>query len=205
MSRIFLSHSSCDNLAAIALRNWLASEGWDDVFLDIDPYRGMAAGERWERALHESANRCEAVLFLVSANWLASGWCLKEYTLARALNKKLIALVIDLGKSIAELPPELKGTWQVVDLAGGQDGLVLRTLVPGSQEEQHVVFSRDGLRRLKRALDKAGSAQNSSPGRPRTIQHVRRIAASSRLKASTPACSSAAMLRSSKRWTDSAP
>jgi TIR domain-containing protein len=58
------------------LRDWLARQGWDDVFLDLDPERGIASGERWERALHEQANRCEAVIFLVSANWLASGWCL---------------------------------------------------------------------------------------------------------------------------------
>jgi hypothetical protein len=86
MSRIFISHSSKDNFEAIALRDWLAAHGWNDVFLDLDPERGIAAGERWERALHEAANRCEAVIFLISANWLASGWCLKEYALARGLN-----------------------------------------------------------------------------------------------------------------------
>jgi hypothetical protein len=156
MPSIFLSHSSQDNFEAVALRDWLAREGWDDVFLDLDPDRGIAAGERWERALHEQANRCEAVIFLVSANWLASGWCLKEYTLARTLNKKLFAVVIDPAKSIAELPPELKGTWQAVQLTVGQDGVLLKAQLPGSHEEKHLVFSRDGLRRLKRGLDKAG-------------------------------------------------
>jgi hypothetical protein len=43
MSRIFLS-SSKDNFAAIALRDWLASEGWSDVFLDLDPERGSGNG-----------------------------------------------------------------------------------------------------------------------------------------------------------------
>ena len=110
MTKIFLSHSSLDNTKAVALRDWLAGEGWDDVFLDLDSDRGIAAGERWERALHEATNRCEAVIFLVSANWLASGWCMREHTLARQLNKKLFAVVIDPGKSIAVLPPELKDT-----------------------------------------------------------------------------------------------
>lgn len=113
MSCIFLSYSSLDNFQAVALRDWLTREGWDDVFLDLDPDRGIAAGERWERALHEAATRCEAVIFLVSGNWLASGWCLREYTLARTLNKKLFAVVIDPGKAVADLPRELKGTWQV--------------------------------------------------------------------------------------------
>jgi len=52
MSRIFLSHSSKDNSSAVALRDWLADQGWDDVFLDVDPQRGIAAGDRWERALN---------------------------------------------------------------------------------------------------------------------------------------------------------
>ena len=78
MARIFLSHSSANNAEAVALRDWLIAEGWDDLFLDLDPTRGIAAGERWERALNEAANRCEAVLFLVSRAWLASRWCLKE-------------------------------------------------------------------------------------------------------------------------------
>ena len=41
MSRIFLSHSSRDDFEAIALGDWLAAEGWDDVFLDLDPRRGL--------------------------------------------------------------------------------------------------------------------------------------------------------------------
>ncbi|SDR64179.1 WD40 repeat [Rhizobiales bacterium GAS113] len=156
MSRIFLSHSSRDNFEAIAMRDWLAAEGWDDVFLDLDPDRGIAAGERWERALHTAANRCEAVIFLVSANWLASGWCLKEHYLARSLNKKLFAALIDPSKKIGDLPPELTGTWQVISLTGGQDMQLFRVPLPGSHEEKHVGYGRDGLRRLKRGLEKAG-------------------------------------------------
>ena len=57
MSRIFISHSSANNAEAIALRDWLVAEGWSDLFLDLDPDRGIAAGERWERALNEAARR----------------------------------------------------------------------------------------------------------------------------------------------------
>ena len=67
MSRIFISHSSANNAEAVAVHDWLEREGWkDEIFLDLDPNRGIAAGERWERALNEAANRCEVVLFLVS-------------------------------------------------------------------------------------------------------------------------------------------
>ncbi len=69
--------------------------GWDDLFLDLEPERGIAAGERWERALNEAAMRCEAVLFVVSRDWLASGWCLNEFRLAGKLNKRMFGLLID--------------------------------------------------------------------------------------------------------------
>ena len=156
MSRIFLSHSSSDNFEAKALHDWLASEGWRDVFLDLDPVRGIEAGQRWERRLHEAASRCEAVVFLVSSNWLASDWCLKEYTVARRLNKKLFAVLVDPAKKIKDLPAALTDTWQVIDLAGGQDMQLFRAVLPGSHEEKHVGFSGDGLTRLKRGLQKAG-------------------------------------------------
>ncbi len=135
---------------------YAASEGWNDVFFDLDPDRGIAPSERWERALHAAATRCEAVIFLASANWLASGSCRKEYALARSLNKKLFVVLIDLAKPIHDILPELKGTWHVVNLVGGQELQLSRTLLPDSHEEKHVGFTTDGLRRLKRGLENAG-------------------------------------------------
>jgi hypothetical protein len=119
MSRIFPSHASANNSEAVALRDWLAREGFDDVFLDVDPDRGIAAGERWERALNEAATRCEAVLFVVSRAWLASGWCLKEFNLAHRFDKRLFGLLVE-DLALAELPVNLTGTWQTVRLCGGE-------------------------------------------------------------------------------------
>jgi tetratricopeptide (TPR) repeat protein len=156
MSRIFLSHSSGNNAEAIALRDWLADNGWkDEIFLDLDPDRGIAAGQRWERALHEAANRCEAVLFLVSKAWLSSGWCLKEFHLAHSLNKRLFGVLIE-NLPLEKLPEELAGTWQIVRLAAGRDHIVLRGVLPITHEEAHVTFSREGLQRLKHGLEEAG-------------------------------------------------
>jgi hypothetical protein len=98
LSRLFISHSSHNSDAAVALAKWLVHEGWsgpDDIFLDLDPDRGIAAGQRWARALEDAATRCEAVLFLVSKQWLASKWCHDECHLANRLNKKLFALILD--------------------------------------------------------------------------------------------------------------
>ena len=46
MARLFLSHSSRDNIQALAFKNWLVESGWDpdDVFVDL---QSIGAGERW--------------------------------------------------------------------------------------------------------------------------------------------------------------
>ena len=36
---------------------WLIGEGWsgkENIFLDLDPERGIAAGQRWARALEDA-------------------------------------------------------------------------------------------------------------------------------------------------------
>jgi hypothetical protein len=57
MARLFISHSSANNDKAIEVRDWLAKNGWDDVFLDLDPERGIKAGQRWK----ETAGRSRSV------------------------------------------------------------------------------------------------------------------------------------------------
>jgi hypothetical protein len=103
MSRIFLSHSSIDELEAVALKTWLAANGWDDVFLDLDPQRGLAAGERWQEALRRAADRCEAVVFVVTPAWAKSKWCLAEFLLAK--NSTSASLAPSSPVAIGELPP----------------------------------------------------------------------------------------------------
>jgi formylglycine-generating enzyme required for sulfatase activity len=154
--RIFISHSTANSDAAVALYGWLEREGWkDEIFLDLDPKRGIAAGERWERALNEAANRCEAVLFLVSKEWIASAWCRKELSLAHRLNKRLYGVLIE-DLPIEHLPEDLTGEWQFVSLASGRDHIMLRAVVPITHAEVHVTFSVEGLQRLKRGLEQGG-------------------------------------------------
>jgi hypothetical protein len=38
---------------------------WDDVFPDLDPVRGLAPCERWQKALKAAADRCEALRALL--------------------------------------------------------------------------------------------------------------------------------------------
>jgi WD40 repeat protein len=115
VSRLFISHSSANNDKAVEVRDWLAKNGWDDVFLDLDPERGIVAGQRWKEALQKAAYRCEVVLALVSKEWLASGWCKSEVDAARLIGKKVIAALVGVDKST--VPPDLTDE-QFIDLTG---------------------------------------------------------------------------------------
>src|SRR6202011_2333727 len=157
VSRLFISHSSQNDDWAIALQTWLIREGWsgqNDIFLDLDPERGIAAGQRWAQALEDSATRCEAMLFVVSEEWLASKWCCDEYQLANRLNKKLFALLID-DVALDRLPGGLTAQWQIVPLKGEPAERFL-TVHPLTQRQSPVHIAEAALKNLKRGLAKAG-------------------------------------------------
>ena len=111
-------------------------------------------GQRWARALDEAATRCEAVLFIVSQEWLASKWCVDEYQLANRLNKKLFALLID-DIALDRLPGGLTAQWQIVRLKGEPAERFL-TVHPLTQRQSPIHIAEASLKSLKRGLDKAG-------------------------------------------------
>ena len=154
MSRIFLSHSSENNAEALSLSEWLKAEGWDDVFLDLDPERGIKSGERWEEALRDAAGRCEAVLFLVSRAWLNSEWCRDEFRLVRHLRKRLFGLLIE-DIAPADLPAVMTREWQFVSLAVVGETRTFSVLPPQSAQPVDIRFAVDGLHRLKVGLQAA--------------------------------------------------
>ena len=157
MSGLFISHSSRNDDWAIALRDWLVAEGWsgrDDIFLDLDPERGIAAGQKWQHAFADAATRCEAVLFIVSTEWLASDWCRDEYQLANKYNKKLFALQID-DCPLERLPGGLTAQWQIVRLKGEPAERFI-AVHPYTQRQSPVHIAKAGLAQLKSGLQKAG-------------------------------------------------
>lgn len=162
MSRLFISHSSRNDDWAIALRDWLMAEGWsepDDIFLDLDPERGIAAGQKWQQAFADAATRCEAVLFIVSADWLASTWCQDEYQVSNKYNKKLFALVID-ESPLERLPGGLTAQWQIVRLKGEPAERFI-AVHPLTQQQWPVHIAKAALVQLKSGLLKAGLGPES--------------------------------------------
>ncbi len=155
LARIFISHSSANNAEAVAVQEWLVANGWDDLFLDLDPMRGIKAGERWQAALKQAAERCEVVIFLVSPAWRASEWCVAEFLLAKQMNKRIVGVIVD-PIPLEDLPTEMTAEWQLVDLTDGRRTYKTTVTVPPSGVSITVKFSGNGLDRLKIGLTEAG-------------------------------------------------
>ena len=165
MSKIFISHSSANGAHALALATWLETNGWGDVFLDLSPTRGLSPGERWQEALKAAANRCEAVVFVITPAWRDSRWCLAEFLLAKQLGKKVFGVVVE-ETPLATLPPEMAAEWQLCDLVAGTERETFRVsqdpLIPAID----VTYSRAGLDRLRNGLRKAGLDASTFPWPP---------------------------------------
>lgn len=171
MARLFISHSSVDDAAALALAGWLRREGFDDYFLDFDVEQGIAPGERWMAALAGAVGRCEAVLFLVSPAWLASKFCFAEFFQAKSLGKRLFGVVVQ-PVAMSALPETMTAEWQVCDLTTGTDLETFTVQRPPRLAATTVAFSRPGLAALAQGLSRAGLAPTtfvwppaSDPGR----------------------------------------
>ena len=92
MSTIFISHSSKNNDIAKEIERRLAQQGHISVFLDLDPEKGIVAGQSWERTLYRKLRACRAVIALCTDDYLRSQWCFAEIALARMEGKQIFAL-----------------------------------------------------------------------------------------------------------------
>jgi len=155
MSRIFLSHSSRNNAEALALREWLASQGWNDVFLDIDPVRGLVAADRWQKALSSAIGRCRAVIFLLSPEWRASEHCMSEFDLAGHVGAERVGVIIK-DIPLDKLPVGLGGENQVINLAQGGKSVSFTVSPPPDRNPVTVGFPEEDLLALREGLARLG-------------------------------------------------
>ncbi len=160
MSRIFLSHSSADNRAAVALKTWLSEqrpELANEIFLDIDPNSGQQVGTRWKDQLFKSNSRCEAVICLVSQAWEDSHECKTEYRTAEGLGKRiLVARLEDLGGG------GITAEWQRCDLFA--EGAKTEIPVAGGPA---VRFNIAALYRLRKVIEGTGVGPDTFVWPPR--------------------------------------
>lgn len=160
MSRIFLSHSSRDVRAAVALKRWLAEQDptlADDIFLDVDRDTGIPTGVKWRDALQAANRRCEAVICLMSQHWSESTECRLEYDSAMELHKQMFCARLE-----ASAGDDLTAQWQRCDLYGPNADTVI-DLGDGGPP---VRFVTDGLQRLLKGVRSAGISADSFPWPP---------------------------------------
>ncbi|WP_319454892.1 MULTISPECIES: TIR domain-containing protein [unclassified Mycobacterium] len=149
MSRILLSHASADTRQAVALKQWLSQQRpqlANEIYLDVDPVSGIQLGDKWKAQLFQSNSRCEAVICLLSRQWLASVECKTEFRTAENLGKQILCARLedtDDGDITAE--------WQRCDLFA--DGPQTTVAVAGGQPVQ---FNAVALDRLRRAIEGTG-------------------------------------------------
>lgn len=162
MSRLFLSHSSKDNIAAVAFKQWLAGNGWpaEDVFLDV---QDIGAGERWKEALRKANARCEAVILLASPDALKSPECLAEVRKAEDFGKEIIVVLLhDIQFEDRRL--DAYKDRQIVDVGAAPQGHVETVQYRGDRHE--VRFNEGALARVKEYLFRRGITPDHFPWPP---------------------------------------
>lgn len=155
MARIFISHSSRNNAEVLALREWLVSQGWNDLFLDIHPTDGLVAAERWQAALRSSIGRCKAVIFCLSPEWVASPHCLSEFNEAMHVGAAPVGVIVK-SVPLTQLPGEMSSIWQIVDLARGGTPHEFVVAPPPERQPISVSFPGEELQALRGGLAKLG-------------------------------------------------
>jgi WD40 repeat protein len=157
LSRLFISHSSNDSVAAIAFKQWLGANGWpeEDVFLDLD---NIGAGELWKEALRKAHLRCEAVILLASPDALSSPECLAEVRKAEDFGKEIVVVLLhDLT-----IDDQRLGSYrerQIVDLSAPPLAHCEKVNFRGIQHDVH--FNNGALLKIKDYLFRRGITPDS--------------------------------------------
>jgi WD40 repeat protein len=162
LPRLFISHSSVDNVAAIAFKQWLGANGWpsQDVFLDVED---IGAGERWKDALRKAHARCEAVILLASPEALSSAECLTEVRKAEDYGKEIIVVLLrDLTINDRRLDSYKER--QIVDLSAAPQTHIEDVEHRGKQQQVH--FNGEALAKVKDYLLRRGITPESFPWPP---------------------------------------
>jgi TIR domain len=195
MSRVFLSHSSRDKRQAMAVKAWLSEREpglVEEIFLDLDPHTGIRPGERWRQALQQANARCEAVICLLSKNWLNSHECQAEFRYAENLGKTILC---------ARLEPvpdtNITSEWQRCDLFPDHGPTTALDIGDGGNRWCWTasVFSGCGRR-----CARWGLGPSISRGHRRAILTAPRTGGGHRLRKLMRRCFSGAMPRFCAAW-----
>jgi hypothetical protein len=124
MSAIFISHSNKDTADVAAMATWLLNQGHKSYFIDYDEKSGINAGTDWEQVLYQRLRQCQAIVAMVTPDWLESKWCFAEMIQAREKGKPIFPVIV----KPCQLPDLLSDTQKIdltVDAEGGYRRLAL--------------------------------------------------------------------------------
>jgi hypothetical protein len=160
MARIFLSHASKDRALTDAIRTQIGTQ--HELFLDYDPEAGIQLGAEWERTLYERLQSADAVICVVTPNYLASQWCFAEVAVAKGQGCLLLPLAAEGGVRHPLLEPiqgldysadpksamsRIARRLAALDAAGGLAWDSTRPIFPGlaafDTEDRAVFFGRE--------------------------------------------------------------
>ncbi|HUQ59074.1 TIR domain-containing protein [Lentzea sp.] len=91
VAEVFLSYATPDKALAQDVFAWLTSAG-HTVFFDRDHRRGIELGEDWKHRLYRELRHVDAVVSLVSPDYIASTWCTAEVAIADARGCRILPL-----------------------------------------------------------------------------------------------------------------
>jgi WD40 repeat protein len=96
MAKVFLSHSSKDATLADAIHTALANLH-HKTFLDHDPGDGIEPGADWEGTLYEQLQWADALVCIVTRNYIQSLWCSIEVAIAKAQGRRIVPMAAEGG------------------------------------------------------------------------------------------------------------
>ena len=133
----------------------MIESGWPAPFLHISLDNGLSPGQRWQDELTAAADRCEAVIALISPAWCQAPWCIAELSWAHKLHKTAFGVLIK--PTPRELIPSiLVNEWQLCDLVQGDERRVIRVGADTPATSVDVSLPLVGLKRLRDGLTKSG-------------------------------------------------
>ena len=111
MAKVFISHSDTDARWAEQIHQWLSKDG-HKVFLYSHRDDGTAAGDEWRPRLYERLRWADAVVCVVTPQYLTSVWSAAEIGAAQALGIEILPV----NASSEPLDHRLLTTKQYVDV-----------------------------------------------------------------------------------------
>lgn len=120
--RLFISYAHVDNFQVAQIVDILRSGGHDPWF----DHR-LLPGQDWKDTLFQGIRQCEAFVYIMSPESLASEWCQWEFARAVEMGKPIIPVRLQTNVK----PPDTLSRFQWVDFSDGATGLAVAKLLGG--------------------------------------------------------------------------